>query len=294
MAFITACLHVVSPAGLFLSAPYSESLFSLLSFTGSFLYLWSGRELEAGNIFQSNTAALASAIIFGLSCMVRSNGLLNGIFFLHDFILQIYGVITGANGKSNTLFSRLFRIGILGAGGLIIALGLVLPQAIAWKDYCTAGSNRPWCSNTFPSIYFYVQDYYWDVGMFRYWTLPNVPLFLLAAPMLTLMIVSGVWGIGIKNTAGTQSIDFDKTLLRKLAFPQLLLAVMAIVTYHVQIITRISSGYMVWYWWVAYQMSAGRAAEEVKGKDWTKFVVRYMVLYGIIQSVLFAGFLPPA
>lgn len=133
-----------------------------------------------------------------------------------------------------------------------------------------------------------------DVGMFRYWTLPNVPLFLLAAPMLTLMIVSGVWGIGIKNTAGTQSIDFDKTLLRKLAFPQLLLAVMAIVTYHVQIITRISSGYMVWYWWVAYKMSAGRAAEEVKGKDWTKFVVRYMVLYGIIQGVLFAGFLPPA
>lgn len=134
-----------------------------------------------------------------------------------------------------------------------------------------------------------------NVGMFRYWNLPNIPLFLLAAPMLTIMIASGSWGVDFKNTVGMQLIVFEKALLRKLALPQLVLAIMAIVSYHVQIITRLSSGCMVWYWWVAYQILAGGVAEQGKtGRDWAKWVVRWMVVYGVVQGVLFAGFLPPA
>lgn len=113
--------------------------------------------------------------------------------------------------------------------------------------------------------------------------------------MLTIMIASGLWGAGIGANVGTQVIVFEKDLLRSLALLQILLASMAIVSYHVQIITRLSSGYMVWYWWVAYQMSAGgRARERKEGTDWPKWVVRYMIVYGVVQGVLFAGFLPPA
>lgn len=135
-----------------------------------------------------------------------------------------------------------------------------------------------------------------NVGLFRYWTLPNIPLFLLAAPVLVIMIVSGLWGAGIGSTViSTQAIAFETDTLRKLALPQILLMCASIVSYHVQIITRLSSGYMVWYWWVAYQMSAGGRVEEGKeGANWPKWVVRYMVVYGVVQSVLFAGFLPPA
>lgn len=128
--------------------------------------------------------------------------------------------------------------------------------------------------------------------MFRYWVLPNIPLFLLAAPMLTIMIASGLWGVGVGATTGGQVIVFEKDTLRKLAFSQILLACMAIVSYHVQVITRLSSGYIVWYWWVAYRMSSGVRVEE--GTDWSKWVVRYMVVYGVVQGVLFSGFLPPA
>lgn len=113
--------------------------------------------------------------------------------------------------------------------------------------------------------------------------------------MLAIMVASGMWAAGIKDTVGKQSIVFEKRLLRKLAFSQLLLAPMTILSYHVQIITRLSSGYMVWYWWVAYQMSAGSRMEEgKKRRDWAKLVVRYMIMYGVVQGVLFAGFLPPA
>ncbi|KAL0640855.1 ER membrane glycoprotein subunit of the GPI transamidase complex-like protein [Maublancomyces gigas] len=295
MAFLTACLHIISPAGLFLSAPYSESLFSLLSFTGSFLYIWSGQKLAGGSVFQSNTATLASAVIFSASCMVRSNGLLNGIIFLYDFVLETTAAVVGSNREPKNIFPRLLRIGVLGTGGLIIGLGMVPPQVIAWNDFCTGGNNRPWCSRTIPSIYFWVQDYYWNVGLFRYWTLPNIPLFLLAAPILVVMIVSGLWGAGVGSTVGIQAASFERDIIRKLAFPQIVLALLAITSYHVQIITRLSSGYMVWYWWVACQMPAGGRVEERKeGADWPKRVVRYMVVYGVVQGVLFAGFLPPA
>lgn len=161
MAFLTACLHILSPAGLFLSAPYSESLFSLLSFTGTFLYLWSGQKLDGGSIFRSNTVTLASAVIFSASCMVRSNGLLNGLLFLHDFVLQIAGMIIGAKREPKNLLMKLLRIGVLGAGGLVIGAGIAAPQVIAWRDYCTEGNNRPWCSKAIPSIYFWVQGHYW-------------------------------------------------------------------------------------------------------------------------------------
>lgn len=163
MALLTAYLCILSPAGLFLSAPYSESLFSLLSFTGWFLYIWSDQKLAGGSVFWSNAATLASAVVFSASCMVRSNGILNGVLFLHDLVLQIAAVAFRSNGEPKSMLPRFLRIGVLGVGGLIIGLGFATPQVIAWKDYCTEGNDRPWCSNVIPSIYFWVQDHYWYV-----------------------------------------------------------------------------------------------------------------------------------
>lgn len=68
-----------------------------------------------------------------------------------------------------------------------------------------------------------------------------------------------------------------------LALPQLLLAILAFSTYHVQIISRIASGYPYWYIWMAMQ----------KGSS-VKTAVRWMVLYALIQGGLYASFLPPA
>jgi len=69
------------------------------------------------------------------------------------------------------------------------------------------------------------------VGIFRYWTISNIPLFLLAMPALIVLIYSGVWTI----YGGAAPI------VGKLAIPQVLLAAMALLAYHVQIITRLSS-----------------------------------------------------
>lgn len=79
-------------------------------------------------------------------------------------------------------------------------------------------------------------------------------------------------------------------LLFRLALPQLALAVLALTSFHVQIITRISSGYPLWYLVLAREITDGDA-KEIRIAKWT---VRWMVMYALIQGVLFASFLPPA
>lgn len=86
-------------------------------------------------------------------------------------------------------------------------------------------------------------------------------------------------------------------LLRRLAVPQLVLAVITLTSYHVQIITRLSSGYPVWYWWLANLIIEDHSASpliQTRRKKLGLFLVKWMIMYAVIQGGLFASFLPPA
>ena len=48
----------------------------------------------------------------------------------------------------------------------------------------TASSKRPWCEQSGGTLYGFVQKEYWNQGLFNYWTLAQLPNFLLAAPIL--------------------------------------------------------------------------------------------------------------
>lgn len=154
-----------------------------------------------------------------------------------------------------------------------------------------------------------------------------MPLFVLAAPVLAILFASGLRTMDLaprQTTRATYKVDHYKItdqedavsrrtirLLRSMAYPQLALAIMAITHYHTQIITRIASGYPVWYFWLAYNllesgkdMSAEANQKSKAGSRWGSIwqsqggwesaTVRYMVMYGLIQGGLFASFLPPA
>lgn len=77
-------------------------------------------------------------------------------------------------------------------------------------------------------------------------------------------------------------------LIAAMAFSQLLLAGASVTTYHIQIITRLSSAYPLWYFWLAQQLGQAGTSKSAGG------VVMYMVMYATIQGALFASFLPPA
>jgi phosphatidylinositol glycan class V len=159
-----------------------------------------------------------------------------------------------------------------------------------------------------------------NTGFLRYWTVSNLPLFLLAAPMLTILVVSGVAqlkGGGVVTTRSSSSAETSTppekknpttpttstpssatssqqerltSLLTSSAAAQVLLAILALTSYHVQIITRLSSGYPLWYWWVAGKLVSSEERDRVLANR----IVTFMVVYAAVQGVLFASFLPPA
>ncbi|KAI9700040.1 MAG: ER membrane glycoprotein subunit of the GPI transamidase complex-like protein [Candelina mexicana] len=295
----------MSPAGLFLSAPYSEALFSLLTFAG-FAYYRNGlflAHVEGASQSARDYSVLVSSIFFGLATTVRSNGLLNGFLFAYDILRIVPSLWT-----LKISVSQFRRLAVLGIGGVLVAVGGLLPQWVAYQEYCqlppsSGVERRLWCTNTFPSIYAWVQSNYWNVGFLRYWTISNLPLFLLAAPMLLVMVWSSVWPFSSEEITSSSSTPSEESrafvsamCLRRFALPQLLLSILALTSYHVQIITRLSSGYVVWYWWAALVVGADDKQIEV-GK-WRlqpgKLMLRWMVMHAIIQAGLFASFLPPA
>lgn len=157
-AFTAALLHILSPAGLFLSAPYAESLFSFLTFAGYWMYLRSSMEYDADRSSLFNVYTLLAGASFGIATSVRSNGLLNGLIFLFDALSFVPTFLDGLN------FSMFVRLGCLGAAGLSTILGAFIPQLIAYNVYCDYGTDvRPWCRNWVPSIYSWVQSHYWYV-----------------------------------------------------------------------------------------------------------------------------------
>ncbi|QPH11053.1 hypothetical protein C2857_002620 [Epichloe festucae Fl1] len=289
LAFLSAALHILSPAGLFLSAPYNESPFACLSFLGNLLFAVGLRSNQAQRL-RRHVAVVTAGILFGLATTFRSNGLTSGLLF----------AVEAVNGLRMFASSRraghLVSAAVAVLGGLCVAAGSVVPQTLAWMRYCAKdGVSRPWCDKMVPSIYTFVQEHYWNVGFLRYWTLNQVPLFLLATPMLAMLLKSGVelvrqpQQVASIPGSGKDSDELGCNLfVGALAGSQAVVAVLAMTTYHVQIITRISSGYPVWYWWVAGCLMDKRR-QRLGGA-----IVMFMMLYGGIQGGLFASFLPPA
>ncbi|KAK8068669.1 GPI mannosyltransferase 2 [Apiospora phragmitis] len=292
-SLVAALLHIVSPAGIFLSAPYQESPFALLSFLG-YLLLAHGC-LGHSRSIRKDAAIVSSGIVFGLATLFRSNGLLSGVSFAVFALAELHRLATTSMCMVNVR-----RLAALGVGGISVAMGSLVPQTLAYQKFCTESSGaatiRPWCQKILPSIYTFVQEKYWNVGLFRYWTPGNIPLFLLSVPVLFLIMKSGLETllprrrmIAPEARSAALQLPLDTTLfVGAMALSQVILTMLAITTYHIQIITRIASAYPLWYWWLAGQLQQDTTAKFGGG------VVVFMVMYASIQGALFASFLPPA
>ncbi|KAL2176208.1 glycosyltransferase family 76 protein [Thermothelomyces heterothallicus CBS 202.75] len=283
LSLVAALVHIISPAGLFLSAPYAESSYALLSFSGFLLFALGCR--AEGSPTRRDLYTVAAGALFGLATAFRSNGILNGIPFAFETLRHLPAL-------PKRPFDTLRRLLALGVGGVMVAAGSLGPQTAAYLRFCSGPSGalpRPWCHQYLPSIFTFVQQHYWNVGFLRYWTLSNLPLFLLATPMLMILTKSGMdtlRGRSIPAADGSAESARLLSLVQSAAAAEVLLAVLAVTTYHVQIITRISSGYPAWHWWLAGNL--------VRGEEVGSRIVMFMVLYASIQGALFASFLPPA
>lgn len=162
VALIAALLHIVSPAGIFLSAPYTESSFSLFNFSGLLLYV-QARETAKSNgswTVTQDICLLGSGLSFAVATLIRSNGLLSGLVFLYDVGCAVPQALTFQLQQQEVR-----RLIVTCVAGCLIALGFISPQVLAYKDFCVAPSadaaTRPWCNRLIPSVYSWVQSHYW-------------------------------------------------------------------------------------------------------------------------------------
>lgn len=156
LALVAAVLHIFSPAGLFLSAPYTESPFALFSFVGHLLFAESCRKHRVPS--SRDALILLAGVAFGIATVFRSNGILNGILFAWQFAQQL------ARLPQHPV-DAIRRLIVLGVGGLCVATGSIAPQLVAYMRFCSSAvpeaELRPWCQSYLPSIYAFVQAHYW-------------------------------------------------------------------------------------------------------------------------------------
>lgn len=303
IAFTAACLHTVSPAGLFLSAPYTESPFALLTFLG--LHAYALAQHPSSSPTRTSALTLASGLALALSTLFRTNGLLHAALFALDALSLARRTLAS---RTATLLPHLLSSLL---AGLCLATAFALPQALAYAEFCLPDASsppRPWCAHLPPSIYSFVQAHYWGVGFLSYWTAGNAPLFALAAPMLAVLFSTGwaalfrgreVSALAAGGPAGEETAVFERVLGR-FAVPQVLLAGLAVTSFHVQIVNRICSGCVGWYVLgavgvVATADGGGGLMGSGKGRSrWVEVGVRAMVAYAVVQGGLYAAFLPPA
>jgi len=147
-------------------------------------------------------------------------------------------------------------------------------------------------------IYSHAQDKYWNVGFLRYWTVSNIPNFILALPILFNVYAFGAFylsrlpriypGLFVRHptkTEGDDSLFLVPSLLPHVLHA-LVLTLLLTFNAHVQIALRVLPSVPVVYW------AATRLVIERPG--WGRAWVTWSVVWGAASCVLWAVFLPPA
>ncbi|KAG2072328.1 glycosyltransferase family 76 protein [Suillus decipiens] len=287
LAFLSAALSVLSSSPVALKlAPYNEPFFTYFSYRGM--------------LACARSHWAAASICFALASMFRSNGIL-----LSGFILWGMLVAPFLTGRKDLLTPRcLLKCVLLTALPLI---PFIHHNITAYLRFCglLATSIPHWCtSNMIPSIYSHVQSKYWNVGFLRYWTVSNIPNFILALPAL-LHMFTFCWfylsnlpatihyiapQICSKTNEAPSPPQPDSPFLSPALLPHVLhaLALTLILTFnaHVQISLRLLPSLPLTYW------AAARLILDLP--KWGKAWVTWSVLWGALSCVLWAVFLPPA
>lgn len=323
-AELAAVLFCFNPASIFFTAPYSESLYSYLSFS---LML---KCLEDIN-------SVLIVIPLSLSILCRSNGLINIGFVVYHGLKKMF--------NQNTILSFitifLKTVSIL----IIIAFHYGLMQVYNYYLYCfqknfhfpdfiknfaiendfvMAGNKTdgvsPWCSYNLPISYSYIQEHYWNVGYLNYYEVKQIPNFLLAFPILFIIFYNS-FKYFLRNQAYCFRLgifNLKISVLRRVSIADqnlfvfiahaVVLSIFCILFIHIQVTTRlIASANPVVYWFCAdYFMGILQSNKQdddktevilnifdIKRLNFTqKLIIYYFLGYFALGTILFSNFLP--
>lgn len=347
-AYKAAILYCINPASIFFTAAYSESMFAYLTFYIMISAIKSSRFV---------------CLPIGLSAIIRSNGLVNTAYPLYFWMqdLLFFSLPKFLFEKKNrsiksAVFSELLNIfaGILWIFNTILLsiTPFVLLQTYNYILFCTDRGNTTlipahvinygvennlilpgsstkssWCSDTIPFAYSYIQEKYWNVGFLKYYEIKQIPNFILAFPILYIMIRC-IIEYFIENKYQLYRLKFLKTkkyekITRLKRYPVqmfpfiihgLFLTIFCILFVHIQISTRLlGSASPLMYWFCATIMShriKSNDRESYENKEnmfsrWRTFIMTqreytkrdkliliYFLGYTVVGTFMYSNFLP--
>jgi len=259
-AFKAAIVFIINPASVFFSIPYTEALFAFLVFSGL-------RRIESDRLAQA-------ALFLTAATTVRANGIIN-IFFYPAYFIR--------TSLHNRKKPNLWKLMIVSAYMSMIVLPFVFFQIWIYKRFCP---EEPWCQNTIPIAYTYIQKKYWNNGFLQYWQFKKIPNFLLGSPVY---IIAGNLLIQYCKRLCTNINGFKVFLLRIRSFlmePQIAYNVHFIVSgiqilffNNAEIVTRYVAASSPAFIWILSQQD---------DKIWGF----YCILYVILGTIMHANFLP--
>lgn len=265
VSYIASLMMVVAPAGVFLTTNYSENLSNLTTLLTIYLYYkavnFNNVTTKSNKSIKSMGVYCLSGVVCAFSFTIRANSLLVGIFYLLD--LYDFSII---DQDWKTSIQSIITGSILGS--------TFIGQNIHhYRTFCP--QRQGWCLNKFPSLFQYAQSHYWSNGFLSYWTLNNVPNFILVAPVL-------LWNIYSVKSAWKLLPQYRKLL--PLVVLNGMIIIGGVFFWNVQILNRITSFSPLIYWQLAFDYN----------KPWFKYILGYILTWNLIQTALFAAFLPPA
>lgn len=260
-----AIAYILSPAAAFLTAPYSENACAFAALLGLYLREVSLRhDFAGGYSIASYPAYLASGVLFLVSLGFRANALLLGTVFLYDLHAFL------KNKRHHNALASL-------VGGSILFVLFVISSLYPYTVFCGTETSPPWCHQTIPSLFTYAQKHYWNNGFLHYWSPNNIPNFLFAMPSL---VLSGV-------AARLFLVEFPVGRAVPTLLVNTLTAGGALLFWHVQIFTRIASLTPVVAWAVAALYTSRHRRSGTAA-------LYFLIVWNVVQTSLFAAFLPPA
>ncbi|KAI5960342.1 GPI18 [Candida pseudojiufengensis] len=265
LSYLSSLMMIFSPAGIFLTTNYSENLCNLLTLLTLLCYY---KSIDFNNITTRSNKRINNTLLYvlsGIICAygftVRANTLLLGILYLFD----LYDFLV----VDENLYKSLLPI----FTGSILGFTFIGENLYHYLLFCP--SRGEWCENYFPSLFQFAQDHYWNVGFLKYWTLNNIPNFLLVTPII-------IWNCYSIFIFWRLLPQYKK--LTSLSFIQIIMIFGGVFFWNIQILNRLTSYSPLIYWTLAINYN----------KIWFKYVLGYMITWNLVQTSLFAAFLPPA
>ncbi|XP_055855893.1 GPI mannosyltransferase 2 [Episyrphus balteatus] len=290
-----AVIFCFNPASVFFTAPYSEAFFCWLSFS---------LMLECVGQVSLFTTCLASAL--GIVC--RSNGMLNLGFPVYFILRKIFlkqtkwlalklVVLVFVSVIPLTFFCFYAFHQFCSNNSTIEHPPEVIQYAVE-REYVLAGDrippNSPWCDQSFPFPYTYIQNHYWNVGFMNYYEWKQLPNFIIASPIIGFILYQTFFYFrSICNFIRVSTLQQAISEWKSIPFIVhcLFLTIFCTFFTHVQITTRvICSSSPVLYWFAVNHLP--KTFDRIEWKSANSVVLLWFSGYFLIGTTLFSNFLP--